>query len=170
MKKIGYVLIVVGVVLLGFSFFMNTTSYTDGLGRINDLSLLFSQQNRIIVFCFIILYGVILISKESKLDNKKETLEKRQVNEIKNIGFKSAVIGNINNYRSYDFFKNGKLDESRLSSFLILCNDLISEAKNNSVSIDKIENIMNEVILNITKGLNESDASRIKVEIKKLIQ
>ncbi|TOP22784.1 hypothetical protein CGH19_24780, partial [Vibrio parahaemolyticus] len=53
MKKIGYVLIVVGVVLLGFSFFMNTTSYTDGLGRINDLSLLFSQQNRIIVFCFI---------------------------------------------------------------------------------------------------------------------
>ncbi len=163
-------LVVVGVLLLGFSFLMNTTSYTDGLGRVNDLSLLFSQQNRIIVFCFIILYGVILISKESKLDSKKETLGKMQVNEIKNIGFKSAVISNINNYRSYDFLKNGKLDESRLSSFLIICNELIIEAKNNGLSMDKIESIMNEIIINITEGLNESDTSIIKIEIKKLIQ
>ncbi|WP_272670824.1 hypothetical protein [Providencia sp. PROV147] len=170
MKIIGYMLVVVGVLLLGFSFLMNTTSYTDGLGRVNDLSLLFSQQNRIIVFCFIILYGVILISKESKLDSKKETLGKMQVNEIKNIGFKSAVISNINNYRSYDFLKNGKLDESRLSSFLIICNELIIEAKNNGLSMDKIESIMNEIIINITEGLNESDTSIIKIEIKKLIQ
>jgi len=168
MKIIGYVLIAVGVMLLSFTFFMNTTSYSDGLGRINDLSLLFSQQNRIIVFCFIILYGVILISKESKLDNKKAISAKRQISEINDIGFKSTVISNINNYRSYDFFKNGKLDESRLSSFLIICKELINEAKNNDVSVGKIENIMNEITDNITEGLSEFDASRIKVEIGKL--
>lgn len=168
MKIIGYVLIAVGVMLLSFTFFMNTTSYTDGLGRVDDLSLLFSQQNKIIVFCFIILYGVILIGKDNKLDSKKSMSEKRQVNEIKDIGFKSKVISNINNYRSYDFLKNGRLDESRLSSFLIICNELIVEAKSNGLSVDKIENIINKITDNITEGLSESDSSRIKAEIEKL--
>ncbi|MGO2334289.1 hypothetical protein [Providencia sp.] len=170
MKTIGYILVITGVIFLGFSFLMDTAVYVNELGKVNNLPLLFSQQNKIIVCCFVILYGIIFITNGRKSDNIKEIIEKNDINEIKDIGFKSTVISNINNYRSYDFFKNGKLDENRLSGFLVLCNTLINEAKNNKISMDKIDIIMNDIIYNITDGLNKSDSSRIKIEIKKLTQ
>ncbi|MFU8925903.1 hypothetical protein [Acinetobacter puyangensis] len=59
MKFVGLLVVIIGIILIGFSITMNTSVPTDYGDRINNIGLMADRQNYIIVSCLIFITGFI---------------------------------------------------------------------------------------------------------------
>jgi hypothetical protein len=74
MKKIGFILMGIGSILLIISLFMDT-SVSSGFGRVNNIGLMQQQQNILFVAALMVIVGVLLVGFSMKNSSEIATYE-----------------------------------------------------------------------------------------------
>lgn len=79
MKRMGWILLIVGVIFFSFSLFMDTTVSVGFSGRVNNIGLMNDKQNYLMVSIAIIFIGIFILAFERFESRRAEFQSKRQI-------------------------------------------------------------------------------------------
>ncbi|SCZ71418.1 MULTISPECIES: hypothetical protein [Photorhabdus] len=170
MRGLGYLLLSVGIIWILAAFNMETNILSQYSNKFNNIELISSQQNHILIGAFITLYGLIMIIS-SKNQRLLESIYRSNTKEIS--GFNSEEIfipmqnsdylKRANNYRHYDFIdKYSNTLEKRVVEFCKLCSSYIEEVNHNGGDKEAAKRKVISMIDTISSHLKERHSKEFK--------
>ncbi|TDB53619.1 hypothetical protein [Photorhabdus khanii] len=137
MRGLGYLLLSIGIVWILVAFNMDINISSQYGNKINNIRLVLSQQNHILIGAFITLYGLIMIIS-SKNQRLLESIYKRHNKDISGLNSEKTFIRvpipnsdylkQANNHHHYDFIdKDSNIRKKRVAEFCKLCSSYIEE-------------------------------------------
>ncbi|OWO87103.1 hypothetical protein B5C26_00225 [Photorhabdus luminescens] len=170
MRRLGYLLLSVGIIWILVAFNMETNILSQYSNKFNNTEPISSQQNHILIGAFITLYGLIMIIS-SKNQRLLESIYRSNTKEI--AGFNSEEVfipmqnsdylKRANNYRHYDFTdKYSNTLEKRVVEFCKLCSSYIEEVNHNGGDKEAAKRKVISMIDTISSHLKERQSKEFK--------